>query len=116
MSRIYEIAHDYVDQLADIDPSTATALGLPGHEREMPDYSPEGYGRIAHLNLLTRADLADAEPEDERDRIAKEMISERLSVFREMYDNGEQFRALRIIGSPLQRCRSIFDDMPKTTE
>src|SRR5207249_5510859 len=25
-------------------------------------------------------------------------------------------RSLRIIGCPLQRCRSIFDDMPKTSE
>ena len=116
MNRIYEIAHDYVDELAAIDPSTATALGLPGHEREMSDYSPEGYGRVAHLNRLTRADLSDAEPEDERDRIAKEMIFERLSVYGDMYEAGEQFRAVRIIASPLQRCRSIFDDMPKTNE
>jgi len=116
VSRVYEIAHAYVDELAAIDPSTATALGLPGHEREMSDYSPDGYARTAELNGRTAAELQAAEPEDERDRIAKEMMGERLGVQRDLYEAGEHFRGLRIIASPLQRCRSIFDDMPKTTE
>ncbi len=140
MARVYEIAHRYVDELAALDPSTATALGLPGHERQMSDYSQEGYGRIAELNRRTARELEGATPanpslrsqgspstpptagsgrtgdETERDRIAKEMMSERLGAQLDMYDAGEHFRALRIIASPLQRCRSIFDDMPKTTE
>jgi uncharacterized protein (DUF885 family) len=33
-----------------------------------------------------------------------------------MYEAGEHMRSIRIIGSPLQRCRSIFDDMPKNSE
>ncbi len=114
MTRIYDIAHRYVDDLAAIDPSTATALGLPGHEREMPDYSPQGYARVADLNRRTLGDLDAAPPDGDRDRIAREMISERLRVSLDMYDSGEHLRGLRIIGSPLQRCRSIFDDMPKT--
>jgi uncharacterized protein (DUF885 family) len=115
MTRIYDIAHKYVDDLADIDPSTATALGIPGHEREMPDYSPAGYARTADLNRRTLSDLEGAAAEDERDRIAREMISERLRVSLDLYDAGEHLRGLRIIGAPLQRCRSIFDDMPKTS-
>jgi uncharacterized protein (DUF885 family) len=115
MTRIYDIAHKYVDDLAAIDPSTATALGLPGHEREMPDYSPAGYARTADLNRRTLADLDAAEPDGDRDRIAREMMAERLRVSLDLYDAGEHLRGLRIIGAPLQRCRSIFDDMPKTT-
>ena len=116
MSRIYEIADKYVDALAALDPSTATALGIPGHEREMPDYSPEGAARIADLNRRMASDLAAATPENDRDGTAKEMMSERLGVQRDLYDAGEQLRAVRIIASPLQRGRSIFDDMPKTTD
>ncbi len=123
MTRIYDIAHKYVDDLAAIDPSTATALGIPGREREMPDYSPAGYGRTADLNRRTLEALEAAPiegdpsiPQGERDRIAKEMISERLRVSLDLYDAGEHLRGLRIIGAALQRCRSIFDDMPKTGE
>jgi len=122
MTRIYDIAHQYVDDLAAIDPSTATALGIPGREREMPDYSPAGYARTADLNRRTLEALEAAPiegdasvPQGERDRIAKEMISERLRVSLDLYDAGEHMRGLRIIGAALQRCRSIFDDMPKTT-
>ena len=115
MTRIYDIAHKYVDDLAAIDPSTATALGIPGREREMSDYSPAGYARTADLNRRTLADLDAAPVEGERDRIAREMISERLGVSLDLYDAGEHLRGLRIIGAALQRCRSIFDDMPKTS-
>jgi uncharacterized protein (DUF885 family) len=123
MTRIYDIAHKYVDDLAAIDPSTATALGIPGGEREMSDYSPAGYARTADLNRRTLEALGAAAvdgdpsmPQGERDRIAKEMISERLRVSLDLYDAGEHLRGLRIIGAALQRCRSIFDDMPKTNE
>jgi len=116
MTRIHDIAHKYVDDLAAIDPSTATALGIPGHEHEMPDYSPAGYARTADLNRRTLADLDAAPTENDRDRIAQEMISERLRVSLDLYGAGEHLRGLRIIGAPLQRCRSIFDDMPKTSE
>src|SRR5574341_133480 len=116
MSRIFEIADKFVDDLASIDPSTATALGIPGHEREMPDYSPEGAARIAALNQRTLAELHAEAPADDRERVAQEFMSERLGVQRDLYDAREQLRALRIIASPLQRCRSIFDDMPKTND
>ncbi|HET9476018.1 MAG TPA: DUF885 domain-containing protein [Dehalococcoidia bacterium] len=116
MSRIFEIADKYVEELAALDPSTATALGIPGHEREMPDYSPEGAARIAALNHRTLEAIEAEVPADDRERIAREFMAERLGVQRDLYEAGEQLRALRIIASPLQRTRSIFDDMPKATE
>ncbi|HET8943233.1 MAG TPA: DUF885 domain-containing protein [Dehalococcoidia bacterium] len=116
MSRIFEIADKYVDELAALDPSTATALGIPGHEREMPDYSPDGAARIAALNHRTLEAIEAEVPADDRERVAREFMAERLGVQRDLYEAGEQLRALRIIASPLQRARSIFDDMPKATE
>ena len=116
MSRIFEIADKYVDELAALDPSTATALGIPGHEREMPDYSPDGAARIAALNHRTLEAIEAEVPADDRERVAREFMAERLGVQRDLYEAGEQLRALRIIASPLQRARSIFDDMPKTAE
>jgi uncharacterized protein (DUF885 family) len=116
MSRIFEIAHKYVDDLAALDPSTATTLGIPGHEREMPDYSPDGAARIAALNKSSLQELQAETPAGDRERVAREFMSERLTVQGELYEAGEQLRALRIIASPLQRARSIFDDMAKETE
>ncbi len=116
MSRIFEIADKYVDELAALDPSTATALGIPGHEREMPDYSPDGVACVAALNQRTLQALQAETPAGDRERLALEFISERLAVHHDLYQAGEQLRAVRIIASPLQRSRSIFDDMPKTTE
>jgi len=116
MSRIFEIADKYVDYLASVDPSVATALGIPGHEREMPDYSPDGAAHIDELNERALEALQAEQPTDDRDRIALEFMSERLGVQRDLFAAGEYLRALRIIASPLQRARSIFDDMPKTTE
>jgi uncharacterized protein (DUF885 family) len=116
MSRIYEIADKYVDELVALDPSLATALGIPGHEREMTDYSPDGVGAVAALNRRTASALDAAPADGERDRIARDVMLERLGVRLDLFDAGEQFRELRIIASPLQGIRSVFDQMPKDTE
>src|SRR3970282_1407177 len=82
----------------------------------MPDYSPEGAARIAALNQRTLVELQAETPADGRERVAREFMAERMGVQRDLYEASEQLRALRIIASPLQRGRSIFDDMPKATE
>src|SRR5687768_14350960 len=64
MSQIYDIAHRYVDAIAALDPNLATAIGVPGHEREMTDFSPEGPAAIAALNRRTVGELRSAQVED----------------------------------------------------
>src|SRR4051794_9317696 len=39
-SEIFQLASRYVDELAALDPFSATAMGVPGHEHEVSDYSP----------------------------------------------------------------------------
>ncbi len=46
-----------MDELAALDPITATSLGLPGYERQMTDFSPEGVAAIAALNRRTVREL-----------------------------------------------------------
>ena len=58
MSRIFEIADKYVDEIAALEPILATSIGVPGHEREMPDYSPQGPARNAALYKRTLESLA----------------------------------------------------------
>jgi len=116
MPSIYEIADKYVDELVTLDPNLATALGIPGHEREMSDYSPDGVAAIAALNRRTISELEAAAVESDADRIARDVMLERLGVRLDLFDAGEHLRELRIIASPLQGIRSVFDQMPKDTE
>lgn len=116
MSRIFEIGDRYVDEIAALEPGLATALGVPGHEREMPNLSPEGPGRVAELNRRTLADLSAALVTGEPDRIARDVMQERLSVSVDLFDAREYQRALRNIACPLQGVRQIFDLMSRETE
>ncbi|MEO8458345.1 MAG: DUF885 domain-containing protein [Chloroflexota bacterium] len=116
MSRVFEIADHYVDEIAALEPILATGMGVPGHEREMPDLSPAGPGRVADLNVRTTEELAAAPVEGEPDRIAREVMLERLGVQLALYRAKEFQRSLRIIASPLQGVRQVFDMMPKANE
>ena len=116
MSRIFDIADKYVDEITSLEPALATALGVPGHEREMPDLSPEGPARVAALNRRTVSDLQAASLEGDDDRIARDVMLERLGISLATFDAGEYYRALRNIASPLQGVRQVFDLMPRQTE
>ena len=116
MSRVFEIADRYVDEIAALEPILATGMGVPGHEREMPDLSPAGPARVADLNIRTTEELATVPVEGEQDRIAREVMLERMGVQLALYRAKEFMRALRIIASPLQGVRQVFDLMPKANE
>jgi uncharacterized protein (DUF885 family) len=141
MSRIYEIADRYVDEIAALDPNLATAIGVPGHEREMTDYSPDGPAALAALNRRTVGEVHSAQVEGRagereaeadarvseqpaagdgdpytRDRIAAGVILERLGVYLDLFEAGEHFHDLNNIASPLQDIRQVFDQMPRGTD
>ncbi len=116
MTRIFEIAEKYVDDLAAIDPNFATSIGVAGHETELSDYSPEGHARTADLSRRTLADVKSAEPEGEPDRIARDVMIERMSVRLDLFDAAEYLRDVKILGSGMSAIRSVFDQMPRATE
>ena len=53
---------------------------------------------------------------DDRDRIAADVMSERLQLAVALREAEEELRALRIIGSPVQEIRSCFDLMSYDSE
>ncbi len=110
-SSIYRIADGYVDAFAALDPISATGAGIPGHDAEMTDYSPDGIDARIALAHDTLALLAAAPRESDRDRVAAGVMEERLQVGIDQYAAGERWRDLRIIGSPVQSIRSCFDLM-----
>jgi uncharacterized protein (DUF885 family) len=116
VSRIYDIAARHIDDLAALDPVLATALGLPGHEREMTDYSPDGVKARADLSRDTIAHVTEAPPESDRDRIARDVMVERLGAQLDLFDACEYLRDLKTLASPLQSVRQVFDQMPRATQ
>ncbi len=116
MDTVFAIADGYVEALAALEPAIATALGLPGHERKMPDLSPEGFERIAELNRETASTVARTGVSHDHERIAREVMTERLGLAIELFEAKEHLHSLRIIGSPLQEVRQLFDLMRKATD
>jgi uncharacterized protein (DUF885 family) len=116
MSEIYDLSDRFVERFAALDPVSATLEGLTGHDHEMTDFSPDGYEERNEHNRATLRALASATPEDERDRIAADVLREDLETSIELYDTGEHLRTLNVIASPVQAVRMCFDMMPTETE
>ena len=115
MSRIYEIADEYVEAVATLDPIAATSLGIAGHDDRMTDFSPDGHEARAALRRRMAAALQGEVPVDERDRVARDVMLERFALDDELDAALDHLRELRVLGSSAQRIRSCFDLMPRGT-
>ena len=116
MSEIAEIADAYVSAIAALHPNLATGLGIPGAETKLTDFSPDGHAARATLREATRRDLERTEPEDERDRVARDVMLERFDAELESEEADDHLRSLNILASPFQSTRSVFDLMPRDTD
>ncbi|HEV3168889.1 MAG TPA: DUF885 domain-containing protein [Actinocrinis sp.] len=112
MSHITEIADRYVERAAALDPVGATFCGIDGYEDKMIDLSPVGFVARTELERDTLAKLAAAEPRDERERIAREAMQERLGLAVEEYEAGDTTSRLNVLASWMQGVRQAFDLMP----
>lgn len=112
MRQIDDIAEQYVADIVALSPITATSLGVPGHDHEFDDFSPAG--RAAHADLARNAlrALDAAEPVDERERVAKEGMAERLGLQLERHEAGDAHLDLNVITSDAHSIRRTFDMMP----
>ena len=111
-----ELAERFVERFAALDPIGATSEGIPGHDHEMTDYSPDGIAeRLAHTRA-TRRELTALRPSDGDERRAAESLRRFLETDEDLAESGEDLRALRVIGSPVSEIRLCFDLMPRATE
>lgn len=115
MTVIYDIASDYVDQMAALDPIGATGMGVPGHDAEVTDFSPDGIAAQSHLRRETLARLAAAPITSDRDRIAKEAMEDVLWLREELLAAGDHYR-LSGHRNASTVLRMAFDLMPRATE
>lgn len=114
MTAIYDIASEYVDEVAALDPIAATGMGVPGHDTEITDFSPGAIAAQSALRRQTLAKLAAAPVTNDRDRIAKEAMEDVLTLREELTDAGEHFR-LSGFRNATTTIRMAFDLMPRAT-
>jgi uncharacterized protein (DUF885 family) len=112
-SPVFALADRYVERFAALDPIGATSEGIDGHDHEMTDFSPAGSDERAQHDRAVLRELANTPIESDADRIAAEVLRERLVLALEEHDNGERLRDLRVLGSPVQYVRMVFDLMPR---
>lgn len=115
MTVIYDIASEYVDRYAALDPISATGMGVPGHDAEMTDFSPEAAEAQSKLRREMLARLAVAPITGERGRIAKEAMEDVFWLREELLEAGDQFR-LSGHRNASTVLRMAFDLMPRATE
>lgn len=112
---VHRIAESFVDDYLRLSPTIATALGVPGYDDRWPDLSPEGCQARGDLQRQALRDVADVEPADEQERVAKAVFTERLGVEVETHDAGLVEGDLNVLASPPQDLREAFDLMPAAT-
>ncbi|NYI67908.1 DUF885 domain-containing protein [Spelaeicoccus albus] len=111
-SEIDAVADAYVEKLAGLSPMTATALGVPGDDTRLDDFSPPGLDAVSALTESTLAQLDGLTPRDAVDEVTLDAMTERLGLDKEIADRGYLLGELNVIESPLQSIRAIFDLMP----
>jgi uncharacterized protein (DUF885 family) len=116
VATVFEIAQDYVEAFVALDPYAATLKGIPGHDAEATDYSPDGAAARADLDRRTLQALASAPVDAEHERIARAVMRERLQAHLDAYAAGEHLRNLRILFNPSASPRRVFDQMPRGSE
>jgi uncharacterized protein (DUF885 family) len=116
MPSVDDIAAEYVERAAALDPCYSTYAGIAGHDHELADLGADGFAGRAGLDRSTLAALGAAEAPDSREQVARAGMRERLALAVERYDAGDTTSELSTIGSWVQRVRQVFDLMPTDGE
>lgn len=111
-----QIADAYVDAVTELDPITATYLGVPTGRDRLPDFTPAGLEVQAELDRRTLAELDAAEAPDDDERRCARLLRERLTAQLAVHEAGEGLRAVSNLHSPVHSVRGVFMLMPTETE
>jgi uncharacterized protein (DUF885 family) len=112
MSTLNQIADDYVERAATLDPVLATFAGIAGHDHELPDLSADGFDERAELNRSTLAAVNALTPQTDAERVGRLAMVERLGLAVETHEAGDDTSALNVIASGVHEVRQSFDLMP----
>jgi uncharacterized protein (DUF885 family) len=113
---IDQIAEEWVTTLADLDPTVATWIGIPGRHDEYEDLSPEGHAKAIAAVRDVLAKVSKAPVADDVDWVTKTDLMNELELQLEFDAAGMWLRDVNVIASPAQGIRDILDLMPTDTE
>jgi uncharacterized protein (DUF885 family) len=115
ISPVFNFANELVERLAESDPLFATEAGIPGYDHLLPDFSTEKSRRDLHQTVSDLQTLETLEDRGDVDRIAREVIRERLSVQLALLEADEERRTFSVLNSPVSAIRQVFELMPITS-
>jgi uncharacterized protein (DUF885 family) len=115
VTKIDELANEFLDTSVANYPTYATYLGMPGNEKELDDLSPSALERDYELAKATLRKLSALEAVDDVDLVTKDALSSSLEGEIAKHESGLVFRELNNIASPAQGVRDIFDLVPTKT-
>ena len=113
---IFELSDDYVIETAALDPMAATFWGIAGHDHRMTDYSPEGWAGRLELQHRTMRQLEQLAPRSRNDRIAIDVMYERVGAERDLIESGEYHHWLCSMNSHYEFIHEIFDEFNEPWE
>jgi uncharacterized protein (DUF885 family) len=110
-SEIFAISDEYIDTLGRMSPMGATALGIPGYDHLLDDFSLAAETKVADYRREVLNRVRAMNPIDDIDRIAKEVLIERVESSLNLFDSKEAFITYGPIANPVSGIRSIFTIM-----
>lgn len=116
MPTAFEISDRYVDELAQIFPTLATSLGVPGRHDRWGMFGLEGVEAAAAVGRRHRLALEPfLDADDPRERVAARVAVDAIDEDLERVAAGDHLLDLGHMASTFQRFRSVFDVMPVRT-
>ncbi len=109
------IAEEWVTTLADLEPSIAVWIGIPGRYEEYGDQSPAGHERLIGEAKKVLAKLEATAAADDVDEVTKTDMTNEIVLDVEAHDAGLWKRDVNVLASPAQEIRDIFDLMAHDT-
>src|SRR5258708_13398537 len=89
MPSIDDIAAEYGERAAALDPCYAAYAGIAGHDHELADLGADGFAGRAGLDRSTLAALDAAEAPDPLEQVARAPMRERLALAVACYPPGD---------------------------
>ena len=111
VSPIDEVSNRFVRAAAALSPMLAVYVGLPSDD-PLDDLSPAGLDARAGLVRDTLAAAQAAPVHADAERLARDVLVERLLLDLDRFDAGDLHSSLNVIASPVQDVRQLFDLLP----
>lgn len=114
-SAVFHFADELVERMAKRDPIFATGAGIKGYDHLLPDYTTEQLAIEAAEITDDLGRLESIAVSGDVERVAREVIRERLTVSLALLSSGDVRRTFSVLWSPLASIRQVFELMAMST-